>query len=96
MKHEKIFKRPDGSKVRVSVRLYTSIYPDSFNYEVTLDICKPKKRLFEVRGSTYTPSRLGDATDLIATHAEITDTVLEFYQLISPSSISITVLNPKL
>ena len=44
MKHSKIFIRPDGSKVEISVTLSTSWTDDDARWSVSVSTCAPKKR----------------------------------------------------
>lgn len=48
MDHEEILKRDDGSKVKLSIHFRSDWYRSYFEYKVNVEICKPKKRTWEV------------------------------------------------
>lgn len=44
MKHEKIIRRGDGSKVRIIVELRVELFRDSHSWEFSVDLCQKGKR----------------------------------------------------
>ncbi len=46
MRHEKIIKRADGSRVKIVVNLYTPLYTEKYNYKTEVFTCQPGKRTF--------------------------------------------------
>ena len=44
MKHEKIIRRDDGSKVRIIVELRVELFRDSHSWEFSVDLCQKGKR----------------------------------------------------
>jgi hypothetical protein len=71
MKHEKILKRPDGSKVKVYVSL--NIYNDGFNWSTGAFVCPAGKRKFEY-----------NSTEGAATAEEIKEVQMELIGKIKP------------
>ncbi len=96
MKHEKIFKRADGSRVHIMVTLFTESYLDNFRYSVSLSICEPAKRTFRYVNDTdnYTWRRMNpeekEAHEMglflkYASTEEIQETALELWDKIKPN-----------
>lgn len=44
MKHEKVFKREDGSKIRIGVSLYSNGFSDEIDWKFWVHTCAPGKR----------------------------------------------------
>ena len=48
MKHEKIVKKEDGSRVKITVSMSTDSWRFSdINYHISVDTCEPRKRTFK-------------------------------------------------
>ena len=48
MKHEKIIRKDDGSRVKIVVSVSTDIWRGSdVDYTISVEICEPKKRTFK-------------------------------------------------
>ena len=49
MVHEKTFKRPDGSKVKIEVRFFSYTFTTDFKYTIQVYVCEPGKRYNYIR-----------------------------------------------
>ena len=94
MTHEKIFKRPDGSRVKVEVTFWCDSR-DGANYRFQVSKCLPGKRTFISPTSTddyewrklSMPERIAFNVRKyleIATPAEILETKLELWNKLKP------------
>lgn len=83
MKHEKIFKREDGSQVKVEVRLHLSDYyhrdDEPFRYSHMVFI-----KGFRKKNWIHKPYYKEDYGDEIVTDQEITETKLELWEKLKP------------
>jgi hypothetical protein len=96
MRHEKIFKRPDGSRVRVSVTFSAERYSNNFEWTFAVHVCAKNKRTWEALLSmnNYEFQKLSHTEQvkvrreqalLWATTKEIEDTMTELWQTLCPS-----------
>jgi hypothetical protein len=74
MNHEKIFKRGDGSKVKIFVSVYVGSFDEVARWNYGQMLCEPGKRKFVC---------FTDNIDL-ATQAEILETKLELWNKLMP------------
>ena len=96
MKHEKIFKREDGTKVNISVNFWVDSIGDKFTYRVSVSTCEPKKRIFKYVNDIddYTWRRLNTEQRAECTmnrnlehvtKEEIQEVVIELWEQMKPS-----------
>lgn len=96
MKHEKIFTRPDGTKIKVVASYYSDWRTQKWDYEV--EYCLPKKRTWisPVDTNDYTWRKLSMPEREIenkkkycelASVGEIMETQIELHKLIAPPQI---------
>lgn len=96
MRHEKIIKRPDGSRVRITVTLDTESYKTTARWGFMCDVCEKGKRTWTtpVNRDDYSWRRLS-AEDRIAenkrrcltlaSEEEVLEVMQELMALIKPS-----------
>lgn len=95
MRHEKIIKRADGSRVKLIVSIKDDGYSNNFAYKVIAHTCEPKKRTWVMTYSSdnFSFRRLTmDERDeyvknsilSVASKEEILEAKLELWQLIKP------------
>lgn len=96
MRHDKIIKRPDGSKVNISIHFWMESFSTKKNYDVSISICEPKKRTFHYVNDTdnYTWRKLSheeknayehEINIKYATPEEIQLAKEELWQLLKPT-----------
>lgn len=96
MKHEKIIKRPDGTRVKIDVSLYLDIYRNNAQYDVDVTICAPGKRTFRevYSGDDYLFRKLSmqdraafilESQLKVVTAEEIYAAKLEAWELLKPT-----------
>jgi len=97
MRHEKIFKRPDGSKVMIVVRLNFDFYNrEKGDWSFDVAICKPNKRKFEdavdTNGWEFRKLSLDNRVEFlkkenlkIVTKEEVLEVQLELWEKIKPN-----------
>lgn len=100
MKHEKIFKREDGSKVNIGIDFYPESFTNKFTYRVSVSTCEPKKRAFRYVNDTddYTWRRLSSEERKTyemkknlehVTKEEVQETAIELWQKMKPDFYNI-------
>lgn len=96
MKHEKIFKREDGSKVNIDIDFWSEGFTNKFTYRVSVSTCEPKKRTFKYVNDTddYNWRRLNHEQRKeyemknnleYVTKEEIQETALELWNKMKPT-----------
>jgi len=95
MKHEKIFTRPDKSKVKVVVELRIDAFRQDFSWDFETSHCGPRKRTWSKPHSPddYAWRRLGQAERKVFSQAkymtlasleEIQEVMLELWLTLKP------------
>ena len=76
MTHEKIVKRPDGTRIKIIVSLYTDLARNEtrWNNFGTL-VCDPRKRKW----------REGKISDHLASMQEVLEAQLELWEMLKPT-----------
>lgn len=93
MTHEKIFKRKDGSRVKVSVWLYVHLNQSNWGYSIFIREAGSERWLDPLNDSEYVNrvvkpkfqnSLNHDTFDNYASRKEIMETKLELWEIIKP------------
>lgn len=61
MKHEKIIKRDNGDRVKISVSIYVESFGNDFKYNYGVDICPAGRRKFTYGYGEATPEEIHQA-----------------------------------
>jgi hypothetical protein len=75
MKHEKVFKREDGSAIKITVSLYVELMKNEFYWNYQIEMRSPGKRKYRPVKVVGEPFYFSD---------EIFETQNELYNLIKP------------
>ena len=104
MRHEKIIKRQDGSKVRINVSFYSDFGRNERKWEFTVDTCEKGKRTwvppFDINNYNFRGKTQSEKQQLIeqeslrrASQEEIDDAIIELWNQLLPDGFSVKIRN---